>query len=170
MSRPLRIECPNAWHHVMNRARRGQMLFVDKDDYTCFLDLLRETSEIFNIKIFAYCLMPTHYHLLVQTPEMNLARCMRHLNGVFTQRYNIQQKCDGTLFRGRYKSILVEEDSYLLQLVRYIPGILKGQGLLKNLISINGAVIRGMFPKQKSGTGCIRDLSFPCWHPKKVSR
>ena len=120
MSRPLRIEYPNAWHHVMNRARRGQALFKDKDDHTCFLDLLQETSDMFNIRVSAYCLMPTHYHLLLQTPEMNLARCMRHLNGVFTQRYNIRHKCDGTLFRGRYKSILVEEDSYLLQLVRYI--------------------------------------------------
>jgi len=120
MSRPLRIEYPNAWHHIMNRSRRGQELFIDKDDHLCFLDLLKQTSEMLNIKIAAYCFMQNHYHLLVRTPEMNLARCMRHLNGVYTQRYNIRHQCDGTLFRGRYKSILVEEDSYLLQLVRYI--------------------------------------------------
>jgi REP element-mobilizing transposase RayT len=134
MSRPLRIEYPNAWHHVMNRARRGQELFIGKDDYTCFLELLQETSEIFNIKISAYCLMPTHYHLLVQTPEMNLARCMRHVNGVFTQRYNIQHKCDGTLFRGRYKSILVEEESYLLKLFRYIHRKYRNQNSLHRII------------------------------------
>jgi hypothetical protein len=64
--------------------------------------------------------MPNHYHLLVQTPDMNLARCMRHINGVYTQRHNARHKCDGTLFKGRYKSILVDADSYLLQLVRYI--------------------------------------------------
>ena len=68
---------------------------------------------MFNIRISAHCLMPTHYHILVQTPEMNLARCMRHLNGVFTQRYNVRHKSDGTLFRGRYKSILVEQDNIL---------------------------------------------------------
>ena len=120
MSRPLRIEYPNAWHHVMNRARRGESLYTSKDDYRHFVDLLQETTDMFNIYVAAYCLMSTHYHLLVQTPNANLARCMRHINGVYTQRYNRHHKCDGTLFRGRYKSILIDADSYLLQLVRYI--------------------------------------------------
>jgi len=75
---------------------------------------------MFNLRVSAYCLMPTHYHLLVQTPDANLATCMRHVNGVYTQRYNIRNRCDGTLFRSRYKSILVDADSYLLELVRYI--------------------------------------------------
>ncbi|MCF8068528.1 MAG: transposase [Desulfobacterales bacterium] len=104
----------------MNRARRGHDLFINKKDYWDFLDLLHKISEIFHIRVSAYCLMPNHYHLLVQTPEMNLARGMRHLNGVFTQKHNSRHKLDGTLFKGRYKSILVGEDSYLLQLVRYI--------------------------------------------------
>mgnify|MGYP003969031345 FL=1 len=85
-----------------------------------FLDLLKETADMFNLKVSAYCLMSTHYHLLVQTPDGNLSRCMRHLNGIYTQRFNVVNKCDGTLFRGRYKSILVDADSYLLELVRYI--------------------------------------------------
>ena len=104
----------------MNRARRGHDLYPAKEDMGTFLDLLKETATMFNLKVAAYCLMPTHYHLLVQTPDANLARCMRHLNGVYTQRYNVRNKCDGTLFRGRYKSILVDADSYLLELVRYI--------------------------------------------------
>lgn len=120
MSRPLRIEFPGAWHHVMNRARHGSRLFRDTEDYTYFLELLQHTAKMFNIRVSAYCFMPNHYHLLIQTPDMNLSRCMRHLNGVFTQKYNRRHQCDGTLFRGRYKSILVEEDRYLLQLLRYI--------------------------------------------------
>ena len=120
MSRPLRIQYPDAWYHVMNRARRGQALFPDKADLETFLDILKETASMFNLNVSAFCLMPNHYHLLVQTPDANLARCMRHINGVYTQRYNIRNNCDGTLFRGRYKSILVEADSYLLELVRYI--------------------------------------------------
>lgn len=120
MSRPLRIQYPDAWYHVMNRARRGQDLYPSKEDIVTFLDLLKETATMFNLKVSAYCLMPNHYHLLVQTPDANLARCMRHVNGVYTQRYNVRNKCDGTLFRGRYKSILVDADSYLLELVRYI--------------------------------------------------
>src|SRR6056297_1189667 len=120
MSRPLRIEYPDAWYHVMNRGRRDEAIFADKKDYQCFVDLLKETSEMWGIKMAAYCLMPNHYHLLAQTPHANLSRSMRHVNGVYTQRYNRRHGCDGQLFRGRYKSIVVEEDSYLLQLVRYI--------------------------------------------------
>ena len=60
MSRPLRIDYPNAWHHVMNRARRGQYLFVDKADYQQFMDLLQEITDLLNINVAAYCLMPTH--------------------------------------------------------------------------------------------------------------
>ena len=120
MPRPLRIEYPDAWYHVMNRARQGQEAFSDREDYYCFIDLLKDVSEIFNMRIAAYCLITTHYHLLVQTPDANLSRCMRHINGIYTQRYNARNGCDGTLFRGRYKSILVDADSYLLELVRFI--------------------------------------------------
>jgi putative transposase len=85
-----------------------------------FVQLLEETSEMWNIRIAAYCLMPNHYHILLQTPDANIARSMRHINGVYTQRFNRRHGCNGQLFRGRYKSILVSADSYLLQLVRYI--------------------------------------------------
>jgi len=120
MARPLRIEYPDAWYHVMNRGRRGEDIFSDEQDYVMFTELLKETSEMWNIRVAAYCLMPNHYHMLVQTPEANISRSMRHLNGVYTQRYNSRHKCDGQLFRGRYKSILIDTDSYLLQAVRYI--------------------------------------------------
>ena len=120
MARPLRIEYPDAWYHVMNRGRRGEDIFADDQDYIMFTDLLRETSEMWNVRVAAYCLMPNHYHMLLQTPNANLSRSMRHLNGVFTQRYNGRHQCDGQLFRGRYKSILIDSDSYLLQAVRYI--------------------------------------------------
>jgi len=133
MSRPLRIDYPNAWHHVMNRARRGQDLFVVKADYQQFIDLLQETAELFNVNVAAYCLMPTHYHLMLQTPEANLSRCMRHLNGVYTQKYNVNHVCDGSIFRGRYKSILVGADSYVMQLVRYIHRNPLEAGLVKRL-------------------------------------
>ena len=120
MSRPLRIEYPGAWYHVMNRGRRSEKVFYDKDDYQMFVALLEETSEVWNIRISAYCLMPNHYHILLQTPDGNIARSMRHINGVYTQRFNRRHGVDGQLFRGRYKSLLVSADSYLLQLVRYI--------------------------------------------------
>ena len=120
MARPLRIEYPDAWYHVMNRGRRGENIFSDKKDYEIFVALLQESSELFDIRVAAYCLMSNHYHLLVQTPSGNLSRAMRHVNGVYTQRYNRRNKIDGQLFRGRYKSVLVEADSHLLELLRYI--------------------------------------------------
>ncbi|MBW2365396.1 MAG: transposase [Deltaproteobacteria bacterium] len=133
MARPLRIEYPEAWYHVMNRSRKKELLFRNPDDYTCFLDLLKETIDLFKINISAYCLMPNHYHLLIQTPHANLSRCMRHINGVYTQRYNRKHKTDGTILKGRYKSIIVDGDSYLLQLVRYIHRNPLGSGKVKAL-------------------------------------
>nr|WP_320050291.1 transposase [uncultured Desulfuromonas sp.] len=120
MSRPLRIEYPGAWYHVMNRGRRREDIYQDDEDFLLFLNVLQDTAKMWNLKVSAYCLMSNHYHLLVQTPDGNLSRCMRHLNGVYTQRYNRRHCTDGQLFRGRYKAVLVEEDSHLLQLLRYI--------------------------------------------------
>ncbi|MCK4795461.1 MAG: transposase [Desulfobacteraceae bacterium] len=104
----------------MNRGRRSEEIFSDAEDFATFLELLLESVELWDVKVSSYCLMSNHYHLLIQTPRGNLSRFMRHLNGIYTQRYNRAHRCEGQLFRGRYKAILVEEDSYLLELVRYI--------------------------------------------------
>jgi len=120
MPRPLRIEYENAYYHVMNRGRGRQRIFHDKNYFEAFLKTLEEAHQRFGIEILCYCLMSNHYHLLVKTPEANLGRAMRHINGLYTQRYNRLKQTDGSLFRGRYKAILVEEDSYQLQLSRYI--------------------------------------------------
>lgn len=120
MSRPLRIEYPNAFYHVMNRGLNRQAIYSVDDDHAMFLEVLKETSKFFGIRVISYCLMPNHYHLIIQTPRANLSRAMRHLNGVYTQRFNRTHKKDGPLFRGRYKAILVQEDEYLTHLIRYI--------------------------------------------------
>lgn len=120
MSRPLRIEYSDAWYHVMNRGRRGEKVFSDPKDYHLFIELLQESARMWNVRVAAFCLLETHYHLLVQTPEANLSRYMRHMDGVYTQRFNKVHSYDGPLFRGRYKSILVDADAYLLQVVKYI--------------------------------------------------
>lgn len=133
MSRPLRIEYPDAWYHVMNRGRGGEEIFFTDTDREEFLNVLQEADELWNLKISAYCLMPNHYHLLVQTPEGNLSRCMRHINGVYTQRFNRQHKTEGQLFRGRYKAVLVDKDHYLLEVMRYIHRNPLKAGLVKSL-------------------------------------
>ena len=120
MSRPLRIEYEDAWYHVMNRGRRREEVFTCKQDYKVFVELLQETVEKWNLRVSSYCLMPNHYHLFVQTPDSNISRCMRHIDGVYTQRFNRRHQIDGQLFRGRYKAMLVDADNYLLELVKYI--------------------------------------------------
>ncbi len=120
MSRPLRIEYPGAWYHVMNRGRRSEAIFLNDADRKTFIKVLQETVDGWNLKISAYCLMSNHYHLLVQTPDGNLARCMRHINGIYTQRFNRRHKKEGQLFRGRYKAVLVDADSHLVEVLRYI--------------------------------------------------
>jgi putative transposase len=120
MSRPLRIEYAGAWYHVMNRGRRGEEIYTERNDYRLFIEILEESVKLSNVKIIAYCLMPNHYHLLLHTPDGNLSSCMRQINGIYAQRFNRLHKYDGQLFRGRYKCILVEVDNYLLELLRYI--------------------------------------------------
>ena len=120
MARPLRIEYKNAYYHVMNRGRGRRIVFHNDTYYEAFLDCLEQAHVRFGLEIHAYCLMGNHYHLLVKTPRGNLGRAMRHVNGVYTQYYNQLKRTDGPLFRGRYKAILINAASYLLQVSRYI--------------------------------------------------
>ncbi len=120
MPRALRIEIPNAYYHVMNRGAGHRSIFLCAQHYKLFLQLLGELHQSYQVKVHAYCLMDNHYHLLLQTPQANLSRAMRHLNGVYTQRFNRHQKTDGSLFRGRFKALVIESDTYLLQVSRYI--------------------------------------------------
>lgn len=120
MGRPLRIEYDGAWYHVLNRGACRRTVFATDEQRRYFLALLAEAHTRFNAEWHAYCLMGNHYHLLVRTPEANLHRIMRHLNGLYTQYYNRSTGRDGPLFRGRYKAILVEAQAYWTQLSRYI--------------------------------------------------
>jgi len=131
MPRSPRIEYPNAFYHIMNRGKGRQDIFHSKEYYNTFLNILSESRQKFGIVIHAYCLMTNHYHLIIETPNSNLSRAMRHINGVYTQRYNRLKKTDGSLFRGRFKSILIDEDLYLLNLSRYIHR--NPRNLVKNL-------------------------------------
>ena len=120
MSRPLRLEFPDALYHVTARGDRREDIFEDDLDRRAFLDTLGAVVGQFNWLCYAYCLMDNHYHLLVQTPDGNLSKGMRQLNGVFTQTSNRRHGRVGHLFQGRFKAILVDSDAYLLELARYI--------------------------------------------------
>ncbi|MFH1504962.1 MAG: transposase [Candidatus Omnitrophota bacterium] len=120
MSRPLRIEYPGAWYHIMNRGRRREEIFLDAKDYRKIFSIIEECTRRLELEVYAYSLLPNHYHLLIRTPQGNLSRIMRHLNGVYAQDFNKRYGLEGSVFRGRFKSIVVEEESYLLALLRYI--------------------------------------------------
>ena len=131
MARPLRIEFPGAWYHVMNRGIDSNEIFLSNEHRQLFTELLGELSLRFGVEVHAYCLLDDHYHLLLHTPEGNLGQAMRHLNGVYTQRYNRKESLDGPLFNGRYKAIIVDEAQYLLDLSRYIHRLPVEMGLTK---------------------------------------
>ena len=120
MARPLRIEYPGALYHVTTRGNARGRIFRSDQDRSYFLQLLSSTVERFRWLCHGYCLMDNHYHLLVETQDENLSRGMRHLNGVYTQKWNWKHKKTGHVFQGRYKAIIVDKDAYLLQLSRYI--------------------------------------------------
>jgi putative transposase len=142
----------------MNRGRRGDPIFFGHSDYFQFIDLLQDTSEMWNMRITAYCLMPNHYHLLVQTPDANISRCMRHIDGVYTQSFNRRNNCDGQLFRGRYKSILIEVDQYLLHLVRYIHRNPLKAGLVDRIEKYPWSSHKGYLSKAKKWNWLYKDF------------
>ena len=120
MARPLRIEFSGALYHISNRGNGGDDIYLDDDDRMLFNEVLSEVCEQFNWFIYAWCQMNNHYHLLIETPDANLSKGMRYLNGVYTQRFNRKHQRVGRVFQGRFKGILIERDAYLLELCRYI--------------------------------------------------
>lgn len=120
MTRPLRLEFSGGLYHVTSRGDRREDIYLSDEDRIAWLTLLGQVCSRFNWVCHAYCQMTNHYHLVIETPEGNLAQGMRQLNGVYTQWVNRTHKRVGHVFQGRYKAILVEKDSYLLELARYV--------------------------------------------------
>ena len=125
-----RIQYEHAFYHVMNRGHGRRWIYHGKACYEAFLKTLERAHERFDARIHAYCLMGNHYYLLIETPLANLDRVMRYINGVYTQQYNRFKRTDGPLFRGRYKSVLIDESAPMLQVSRYIH---------RNPVEIKGA-------------------------------
>jgi putative transposase len=120
MVRPLRLEYAGALHHVTARGDRREDIYADNEDRSAFLKLFGEVAERFNWSAHSYCLMTNHYHLVIETPDANLAAGMRQLNGVYTQRFNKRHRRVGHVFQGRYHAALVQKETYLLELARYV--------------------------------------------------
>jgi len=120
MPRPARVQFDNACYHVINRGLSRKKIFINDKGYQIFLEIMEEACQRFGVIVHAYCLMDNHYHLLLQTPKGNLSKFMQRVSSRYTQRFNKFTDGDGPLFRGRFKSMLIEDDPYLLVLSRYI--------------------------------------------------
>ena len=120
MSRPLRIEFPGALYHVTARGNARQDIFLDDEDRHSFLAVLERVVSRYHPLLHAYCMMGNHFHLVLETPEGNLSPIMRQLNGIYTQAFNRRHGRVGHVLQGRFKAILVERDSHLLELCRYV--------------------------------------------------
>ncbi len=120
MARPLRIEYDGALYHVTSRGNERKAIFRDDTDRELFLATLFRVTERFHWLCHAYCLMNNHYHLVIETPDGNLSKGMRQLNGVYTQAFNRRHHRVGHLFQGRFKGILVQKESHFLEVCRYV--------------------------------------------------
>jgi len=120
MARQLRIEFPGAIYHVMDRGMADIKLFQEPRDYESYKERLRKWIVMFNIDLYAYCLMPTHYHLFISTREGNLSHAMQWLGTAYSVWYNNKHERSGHLFRGRYKALIIENDAYFSAVSRYI--------------------------------------------------
>jgi putative transposase len=120
MARPLRIEFADAVYHVTSRGNGRQKIFLDDQDNLKFLELFGKTLVRFNWVCHAFCLMVNHYHLMIETPDANLSKGMHHLNATFCQAHHKRHDTVGHLLQGRFKAIVVDRESYLLELARYV--------------------------------------------------
>jgi len=132
MTRPLRLEFEGALYHITSRGDRREAIFESDADRSEFLRRLGQVCDSSNWACHAFCLMDNHYHLMVETPDANLSKGMRQLNGVYTQDFNRRHGRCGHVFQGRFKSVLVDKQAYLLELSRYIVLNPVRAGMVKN--------------------------------------
>jgi putative transposase len=120
VARPLRIEYEGAVYHITSRGNAKKPIFKDDKDRINILDILQQVNKRYNWLCHAYCLMSNHYHLVIETPDGNLSKGMKQFNGVYTQTFNKRHKRVGHIFQGRFKAILIQKDSHLLEVCRYV--------------------------------------------------
>jgi len=120
MSRPLRVESPNTFYHVLSRGNERRPVFWADRDYMRFLEVLGDFSARFAVEVWSYVLMPNHYHVLLRTRRANLSQAMHWLGVAYVAWFNAKHRRAGHLFQGRFKSFIVEEEGYLQRLILYM--------------------------------------------------
>ena len=120
MSRPWRIRFPGGKYHVTSRGNGRAQIFLCAADYARFLDQLSAALEADQVLLYAFCLLPNHFHLYVETPLANLPRFMQRLSTAYSMYFRYKKQRPGHCFQGRYHAKLVEGDDYIVRLTRYI--------------------------------------------------
>jgi putative transposase len=151
MARPLRIDAEGALHHVFDRGNRRQLIAEEPLDYRFFLWLVERAVKRYEWLVHAYCLMPNHYHFLIETPKAGLSKGMQLVNGRYAQAFNAGRGLDGHLFQGRFGSRLVEAEPHAIWVHRYIARNPVEAGLVTSPAawewSSYGALRRGCAPR-----------------------
>ena len=120
MTRPMRLDPADGIHHLMNRSARRYDCFLDDRDRRFFINLLSDACDKRGAKVLALCLMGNHFHLVVRFPAGGVSGLMKQVSENYTRAFNQFHGYDGPLFRSRFKSLLVVDDEYLINLVRYV--------------------------------------------------
>ena len=152
MGRPIRIQYPGAFYHIFNRGNRGEKIFREEIDYKKFRKYLFESVKEYEIRLYAWCLMPNHFHLLIETPKGNLSEFIHRLKTKYALYFNFVYKLKGHVFQERYKSILCRKEVYLLSLLRYIhlnpvkgfPEMIQARTMVSSVPTILQVIV---FPK-----------------------
>ena len=150
MARPLRPEYAGAVYYVSSAGNRGQSIFQNSADGNGWIEILEGICGRFGCRCFGYCLMSDGYHLVIETPKPNLSKSIRQLNGVYTQRSNRLHDTDGHVFRGRYKSIVVQREKYLLPLMAHIFLLPLRAGFVKHPNQFKWSTCRYLYGKDQA--------------------
>jgi putative transposase len=152
MARPPRIDVEGALHHVFDRGNRRQLICEESLDYRFLLWLVERAVSRFEWVVHAYCVMPNHYHFLIETPKAGLSRGMQLVNGRYAQAFNAGRRLDGHLFQGRFGSVLVETEAHALWVNRYIA---------RN--PVEAGLVAGPAAWAWSSYGALRRRTAPAW-------
>ena len=121
MPRSKRVLLDNACYHILNRGNQKQNIFLEELDYEKYLEILKHYKNKYNFKLYAYCLMPNHIHLIIDVKKTNnLAKIMQGITQTYTVWFNNKYNKAGRLWQGRFKSMLIQQDKYLIDCLRYI--------------------------------------------------
>jgi putative transposase len=158
VARPIRIDYPDTFYHILSRGNERRNIFYNETDYLKFLDVLGEMVQKFHIEIHAYVLMPNHYHLLVRTTSANISRAIQWLGVSYSVWFNKKHTRSGHLFQGRFKSFLVENEKYLTAMGLYIHGNPLRAGLVEGLSRYRWSSYKGYINKKHQTAWLTTDL------------